>query len=94
MNKKAQARHMRGEDAMEESPKGGTVSPTFTHEAYIAELRLLQIELVKLQRHFTGYRDKILILLEGRKVTAVEVHNGVHKGTCFPFTDVTQKVLP
>ncbi|MBP0595791.1 polyphosphate kinase 2 [Paraburkholderia sp. LEh10] len=33
---------------------------------YEAELRQLQVELVKLQRHFIRCRDKILILLEGR----------------------------
>ena len=33
---------------------------------YKAQLRLLQIELVKLQRHFIGCGDKILVLLEGR----------------------------
>ncbi len=33
---------------------------------YKNELRDLQIELVKLQRHFIGCRDKILVVLEGR----------------------------
>ena len=33
---------------------------------YKATLRGLQIELVKLQRHFIGHDDKILVLLEGR----------------------------
>ena len=40
--------------------------PVVTHEAYKAELRLLQIELVKLQRHVISRGDKILIVLEGR----------------------------
>jgi polyphosphate kinase 2 len=34
--------------------------------AYKAELRKLQMELVKLQRHFIKCNDKILIILEGR----------------------------
>ena len=33
---------------------------------YDAQLHILQIELVKLQRHFIGCGDKILVLLEGR----------------------------
>lgn len=33
---------------------------------YEAQLHLLQVELVKLQRHFIGCGDKILVLLEGR----------------------------
>ena len=35
-------------------------------EDYKTELRDLQVELVKLQRHFIGCGDKILVLLEGR----------------------------
>jgi polyphosphate kinase 2 len=66
MNKKTGARHMHGDAATAESPKLSGVSAALTHEAYKAELRLLQIELVKLQRHFIGCGDKILILLEGR----------------------------
>ena len=33
---------------------------------YHAQLHLLQVELVKLQRHFIGCGDKILVLIEGR----------------------------
>src|SRR6266699_2150190 len=33
---------------------------------YASALRLLQIELVKLQRHFIACNDKILLLIEGR----------------------------
>lgn len=66
MNKKAEVRHMHGDDPTAESPPESGVSPALTHEAYKAELRLLQIELVKLQRHFIGCGDKILIVLEGR----------------------------
>jgi polyphosphate kinase 2 len=35
-------------------------------EDYHAELNALQIELVKLQRHFIGCGDRILVILEGR----------------------------
>jgi polyphosphate kinase 2 len=35
-------------------------------KSYAEELLLLQIELVKLQKHFITCRDKILIILEGR----------------------------
>ena len=35
-------------------------------EDYQAQLHLLQVELVKLQRHFIGYGDKILVVVEGR----------------------------
>ena len=41
-------------------------SPALTKAAYKEALRELQIELVKLQRHFIGCDDKILIILEGR----------------------------
>lgn len=37
-----------------------------TKKAYKAELGRLQIELVKLQRHFIACNDKILVILEGR----------------------------
>ncbi|MEO8731552.1 MAG: polyphosphate kinase 2 [Rhodoferax sp.] len=39
---------------------------SITAEDYHAQLHLLQIELVKLQRHFIRCGDKILVLLEGR----------------------------
>ena len=35
-------------------------------EHYKTQLRALQVELVKLQRHFIGCGDRILVLLEGR----------------------------
>jgi polyphosphate kinase len=41
-------------------------SPTDAHEDYKDSLHALQIELVKLQRHFIEENDKILVLLEGR----------------------------
>jgi polyphosphate kinase 2 len=39
---------------------------SISHDEYEMELHQLQVELVKLQRHFIGCRDKILVLLEGR----------------------------
>ena len=39
---------------------------SISHDEYEKELHGLQVELVKLQRHFIGCRDKILVLLEGR----------------------------
>lgn len=46
-----------------EVPDETTAIPS---EDYKAQLHLLQIELVKLQRHFIGCGDKILVLVEGR----------------------------
>ena len=40
--------------------------PSISLEDYETQLHLLQVELVKLQRHFIGCGDKILVLLEGR----------------------------
>jgi polyphosphate kinase 2 len=40
--------------------------PSITNKVYKETLHKLQIELVKLQRHFIGSNDKILIILEGR----------------------------
>ena len=40
--------------------------PAISHEDYGAQLHILQVELVKLQRHFIGCGDRILVLLEGR----------------------------
>ena len=40
--------------------------PSISHEDYSAQLHILQVELVKLQRHFIGCGDRILVLLEGR----------------------------
>jgi polyphosphate kinase 2 (PPK2 family) len=41
-------------------------APSISQKSYKASLRKLQIELVKLQRHFIKCDDKILIILEGR----------------------------
>lgn len=47
-------------------PVGRHVEHDISHEDYKVELRLLQIEFVKLQRHFIAHGDRILVLLEGR----------------------------
>ncbi len=39
---------------------------SITREEYHAQLHLMQVELVKLQRHFIGCKDRILVVLEGR----------------------------
>ena len=40
--------------------------PGLSHADYKAELHDLQVEFVKLQRHFIAHGDRILVLLEGR----------------------------
>ncbi|WP_426398786.1 polyphosphate kinase 2 [Ralstonia sp. R-29] len=49
-----------------EQAVGSSPGHPLDHEGYEAQLRLLQIELVKLQRHFINCGDRILVLLEGR----------------------------
>ena len=44
----------------------GRPAPSLSKKSYKDSLRKLQIELVKLQRHFIKCDDKILIILEGR----------------------------
>ncbi len=44
----------------------GKTDAETAHAHYKAQLHLLQIELVKLQRHFIRCKDSILVLLEGR----------------------------
>ena len=51
-----------GQNAPGESAIDGVIS----REDYEAQLHVLQVELVKLQRHFIGCGDRILVLLEGR----------------------------
>ena len=46
--------------------KSSASRPAITQQEYKEKLHALQIELVKLQRHFIKYDDKILVLLEGR----------------------------
>lgn len=43
-----------------------SIARTRSHADYKAQLRVPQIELVKLQRHFISCGDRILVLLEGR----------------------------
>lgn len=45
---------------------GGSTLASITREDYDAQLHILQVELVKLQRHFIACGDRILVLLEGR----------------------------
>ncbi len=47
-------------------PDVSSAAPSISKEAYKDNLRKLQVELVKLQRHFINCNDKILIILEGR----------------------------
>ncbi len=47
-------------------PESHGHAPTISKKAYKDSLRHLQVELVKLQRHFIKCNDKILIILEGR----------------------------
>ncbi len=44
----------------------GPETGSLSREDYDAQLHVLQVELVKLQRHFIGCGDRILVLLEGR----------------------------
>ena len=41
-------------------------TPAIKHADYAAHLRLLQIELVKLQRHIIAKRQQVLVIVEGR----------------------------
>ena len=79
MSKKIhKGKHKHGGDVSHESaadaaavskvPAAGVASAqaSISTEDYHAQLHLLQVELVKLQRHFIGCGDKILVLLEGR----------------------------
>jgi polyphosphate kinase 2 len=54
-----------GEGKIEASTVGPSEGSISRHD-YQAELHKLQVELVKLQRHFIACGDKILVLLEGR----------------------------
>lgn len=48
------------------NPLTRRVPPAVSKSEYGASLRALQIELVKLQKHFIQCNDKILVLMEGR----------------------------
>lgn len=45
---------------------GGTPAGSMSKETYRQQMPSLQIELVKLQKHFISCEDKILVLIEGR----------------------------
>jgi polyphosphate kinase 2 len=67
MNKKNQKNMCVGNDAMAHSSDQEQLGETsISHEDYKTQLHTLQVELVKLQHHFIGCGDKILVLLEGR----------------------------
>ncbi len=52
---------------MKESSKTAALEVSaISHEAYEGNLHLLQIELVKLQKHFICCNDRILVIFEGR----------------------------
>jgi len=59
-------KHGKDDHATPDVPAAGTQPSSISREDYDAQLHILQVELVKLQRHFIGCRDKILVLLEGR----------------------------
>ncbi|CAN5672920.1 polyphosphate kinase 2 [soil metagenome] len=61
-------KNKRGEDTLpaQVCATGQTDETSISHKNYQAQLHELQVELVKLQRHFIGCGDKILVLLEGR----------------------------
>jgi len=48
------------------SAAGAPADRSLSREEYEAQLHVLQVELVKLQRHFIRCRDRILVVLEGR----------------------------
>ena len=52
--------------AKERSTGNGADTSELTHDQYERELHVLQIELVKLQKHFLCCNDKILVIFEGR----------------------------
>ena len=59
-------KHGKVDPATSDVPAVGSQSSSISREDYDAQLHILQVELVKLQRHFIGCKDKILVLLEGR----------------------------
>ncbi len=48
------------------SPGASISGSSISRKSYRSSLRLLQVELVKLQRHFIKCEDKILVIFEGR----------------------------
>jgi len=77
---KKQKKHLRHEKISQRADPvdsaGGAVTPTtgadvpsdrsLSKDEYEAQLHVLQIEMVKLQRHFIRCKDRILVVLEGR----------------------------
>lgn len=56
-----------GSETQDSRSTAGTPSNgSLPKEEYEAQLHVLQVELVKLQRHFIRCRDRILVVLEGR----------------------------
>ncbi|MDQ6680298.1 MAG: polyphosphate kinase 2 [Pseudomonadota bacterium] len=55
-----------GEAATETAERGRTDASKISRKQYAAQLHDLQVELVKLQRHFIRRGNRILVLLEGR----------------------------
>ena len=76
MSKKHKKQHEHDEISTADDGAGGTAarapaaeSPSdrsLSREEYEAHLHVLQVELVKLQRHFIRCQDRILVVLEGR----------------------------
>jgi len=59
----------RGQDGAPGNPAalgGQKGAPGISKDDYSVQLRMLQIELVKLQRHFINCGERILVILEGR----------------------------
>ncbi|WP_018606493.1 polyphosphate kinase 2 [Uliginosibacterium gangwonense] len=61
---KRQSKHKRDKVADSENKSQHEIA--ITHDEYETQLRVLQMELVKLQRHIIDTDDRILVLLEGR----------------------------
>ena len=59
-------KHGKSDHATSDAPAPDAQPSSISREDYDAQLHILQVELVKLQRHFIGCKDKILVLLEGR----------------------------
>lgn len=71
LDSKSKADHLAQADDGVDLSKGSTHSEhradaSISKEDYRTQLHELQIELVKLQRHFIGCSDRILVLIEGR----------------------------
>ena len=64
--KNRKEKHGKGSSAKPDVPEVGAQASSISREDYDAQLHILQVELVKLQRHFIGCKDKILVVLEGR----------------------------